>query len=298
MWGLNQLLAGDLSMVVEYWRVRPWLLPLVLLLACVDVLLEGVGWAWVYRRFGLPGVSRDGAFAYLSGRAGLLLPAQLGRLIRPEEMARLTGSPISQCLKAEAVAFALDAASVVALIGGLVTFRFYPLLAPFAVLGIIGSCLVMGNFLANRPFGQRLSLPPSLWWNWQTWAIVLVQSAGWAINGLALWVMIRGLQVDLATTDVMLFSAASAVLGVGTGLPGGVGATEWMLGASLSLGAVSPDHLFLVIGAFRLATFWIWIPLGWAALLVNKRRLTPEVSPDLAAESVSTREPNAISALD
>ena len=51
-----------------------------------------------------------------------------------------------------------------------------------------------------------------------------------------------------------------------------VGATEGILGAFLSFSKVPPDHLALVVAAFRVVTFWIWIPLGWLALAVTRRR--------------------------
>ena len=84
IYGVTQFLTGDWSLVSEYWREKVWLIPLVLLLATIDIALEGVGWLWIYRRFRLPLGIGEGAMAYLSSRAGMLLPAQLGRLIRPD----------------------------------------------------------------------------------------------------------------------------------------------------------------------------------------------------------------------
>jgi uncharacterized membrane protein YbhN (UPF0104 family) len=63
------------------------------------------------------------------------------------------------------------------------------------------------------------------------------------------------------------------VVGVSTGLPGGIGATEGMLGAALSWIKIPADQLALTVGGFRIAVFWIWIPIGWAALAVLRRRV-------------------------
>jgi uncharacterized membrane protein YbhN (UPF0104 family) len=61
------------------------------------------------------------------------------------------------------------------------------------------------------------------------------------------------------------------VLGASSGAPGGVGVTDGLLGASLRWMDVPLEHLALVVLGFRLATFWIWIPLGWVALGVLRR---------------------------
>jgi uncharacterized membrane protein YbhN (UPF0104 family) len=55
-------------------------------------------------------------------------------------------------------------------------------------------------------------------------------------------------------------------------LPGGIGVTEGILGASLRFRSVPVEHLAIVVAAFRLFTFWIWIPIGWLALFALKRQ--------------------------
>jgi hypothetical protein len=37
--------------------------------------------------------------------------------------------------------------------------------------------------------------------------------------------------------------------------------------------SIPSEHLVLAVGAFRLITFWLWIPIGWLALAVVKRRM-------------------------
>jgi len=76
----------------------------------------------------------------------------------------------------------------------------------------------------------------------------------------------------------------SAVLGVSTGLPGGLGATEGIIGASLRLRSVPMEHLAIAIAAFRLITFWMWIPIGWAALAVVNRRIARPITKESVAK--------------
>ena len=101
--------------------------------------------------------------------------------------------------------------------------------------------------------------------------IVSVQMAGWVAHGFALYVVVAGLPGAMTLWDSLFFAPGAAVLGTGTGLPGGIGATEGILGASLRLRSVPVEHLAIAVAAFRLITFWMWIPIGWFALIIARR---------------------------
>jgi uncharacterized membrane protein YbhN (UPF0104 family) len=260
----------------------------------VDVALEATGWMWVYERLGIKAFDRCGVNAYLAGRAGLLLPAQLGRLIRPDAMLRLKRGGLRHCLKAEAVAFVLDSTSVVTLLAALLAYLFHPLAAPVVALAVIAILLFLGDQLADMLTGTKLELPPAFWWRWETLAIILVEMAGWAAHGLARSLVIKGLPGDATIWDALFYAPASSVLGVATGLPGGIGATEGLLGASLRLMKIPSEHLVLAVGGFRLITFWLWLPIGWMALGVLKRRVAgledENLAPGLGGERLENRK--------
>jgi uncharacterized membrane protein YbhN (UPF0104 family) len=272
VYGAYSFFTGDWAAAAEFWRGKKLaVIPLVALLATADVLLEAIGWMWVYHRFRIQAFDRGGMFSYLASRAGLLLPAQMGRLIRPDAMVRLGRGTLSDCLKAEAVAFVLDSTSVFGLLAALLAFKLRPMLAPVAALAVIAVVLFLGNRVAKFLSGTRLELPMAFWWQWSTLAIVLIEMVGWIAHGVALFVVIRDLPGDFTLLDSLLYAPGSAVLGVATGLPGGIGATEGLLGASLRLMHIPSEHLVLAVGAFRLLTFWIWIPIGWLALGAVRR---------------------------
>jgi uncharacterized membrane protein YbhN (UPF0104 family) len=271
VYGAYGVFTGDWPSAAEFWRSQLPVMPLVAALALVDVALEAIGWMWVYHRFHIPAFDRGGVASYLSSRAGLLLPAQMGRLIRPDAMVRLGKGSLSDCLKAEAVAFVLDSTSVFGLLAALLAFKYRPALAPVAALAVITVVLFLGNWVAKFLSGTRLELPMAFWWQWSTLAIVVIEMIGWVAHGLALYVLIRDLPGDFNLLDSLLYAPGSAVLGVATGLPGGIGATEGLLGASLRLMHIPSEHLVLAVGAFRLITFWIWIPIGWLALGAVRR---------------------------
>ena len=284
VFGVYEFATGDWSDVIAYWRQNLAIIPLLILISFVDVALEGIAWMWVYHRFSIRSFDRGGASAFLAGRAGLLLPAQLGRLIRPDAMTKLQRASLRECLKAEAVVFVLDSISVLALLGALIVYRIVPLAAPLAAIAVIVFSIFMGNWIGGKLTHTRMHLPSTFWWAWPTLAIIVVDMAGWVAHGLALHVVVADLPGDMTLWDSLFFGPGTAVLGVSTGLPGGLGATEGLLGASMRLRSVPVEHLALAIAAFRLITFWMWIPIGWLVLAVLNRRLSRPVSSESAAE--------------
>lgn len=270
-YAVYRVATGEWQEIAGFWAGRWYIIAVLVLMSTVDVVLEGIAWAWVYHRFGIKAFDRIGFLAFVAGRAGLPMPAQLGRLIRPDAMVRHHRSPALHALKAEAVVFALDSISVVTLLGGLVVYRLMPLATPLAVALAIAVALQLGNTATAILTKTRLHLPRDFWWTWSTLCIILIMMAGWIAHGIALHVVVQGLPGSVTLWDSLLFAPGTAVLGVATGLPGGIGATEGLLGASLKIRSVPTEHLAVAIAAFRLVTFWMWIPIGWLAVAILRR---------------------------
>lgn len=270
--GVYKFATGDWTDVIQYWREHLAVIPLLIGFSILDVALESVAWMWSYARLNIRAFDREGATVFLAGRAGLLMPAQLGRLIRPDAMKRLGRASMTDCLKAEAVMFVLDGISVLALLAGLLVFKSYPWLAAPAVIVVVVVMVYPGDKLAELLAHTRLNFPAKFWWSWSTMGIVALHFTGWVAHGLALYVVVDGLPGAMTLWDSLFFAPGAALVGTGTGLPGGIGATEGVLGASLSFRSVPAEQLVIVVSAFRLITFWIWIPIGWLALLALRRR--------------------------
>ncbi len=283
LYGIYSFVTGDWSTVISYWRDNIAIIPLLIGFSLLDVVMESIGWMWVYHRFQIRALDRGGFAVYMSGRAGLLLPAQLGRLIRPDAMAKLKRAPLADCLKAEAVVFVLDAISVVALLGALFVYKIFPLAAVPAAIAGIGIAVFLGNRIAGMLTHTRMNMPAAFWWAWPTIFIIGINMSGWIAHGLALHVVVVDMPGDMTLWDSLFVAPGSAVLGVSTGLPGGLGATEGIIGATLSLRRVPMEHLAIAIAAFRLITFWMWIPIGWLALAIVNRRISRPVTPESAA---------------
>lgn len=280
--GVHEFATGDWSDVIAYWRDHLAIIPLLVAFAILDVVLEGVAWMWSYARLRIRSFDVRGGMVYLAGRAGLLMPAQLGRLIRPDAMVRLGRAPMLECLKAETVLFVLDGVSVLALLAGLLAYRYNPWLSVPTAAAVMAVLVYPGDRIADRLAHTHFRFEPHFWRSWPTIGVVLVQMAGWIAHGVALFVVVRNLPGAMSLWDSLFFAPGSAVVGTGTGLPGGIGATEGLLGASLRFREVPAEHLAIAVAAFRLITFWIWIPIGWFTLLLLRSRKAVVAQEELA----------------
>ena len=205
-YGVYQFAGGEWRVALESWRGRLNVLPLVLALAALDVGLEAFAAMWVYERFGIRAFDIRGALASLAIRAGLLLPAQLNRLIRPDGFVSLGRGDMARCLEAEGATFVLDTLSVLALMAGLVAWGWSPIAGPAAAIAVAVAGLAAGRFASGWLEGTRFALPAEFWWRPSTFGIVAVEASCWLAYGSAFWVLVRG-------------------------LPGGVGAAEAISGA-------------------------------------------------------------------
>ena len=250
IYAVFRLATGDWTEISQFWVSHGAVIPTLILISIVDVILEGLAWAWVYHRFSIKTFDRVGFLAFLAGRAGLPLPAQLGRLIRPDAIVKHGRTPVLNALKAEAVVFGLDAISVVSLLGGLMVYQVFPRLTPFAVLGGILIPMFLGNLVTQMLTKTKLHLPLKFWWAWSTFLIIVMMMVGWIAHGLALYVVVQDLPGEMTLWDSLFFGPGTAVLGVATGLPGGIGATEGLLGAALKVRSVPVEHLAIGLPPF------------------------------------------------
>jgi len=270
-YGLHELATGDWRAALEYWRERLWVLPAVLALAALDLLFEALAALLVYARFGIRAFDRAGATACLALRAGLLLPAQLARLIRPDALVRLKGVPAVDAMKAEGATFLLDALSVSALVAGLLTWRWLPWAAPFAALAVVCGALGAAHLCSGWLAETRFDMPRGFWLHPHTFGAVGLETAAWTVHGAAFALLVQGLATGITFGDSIVVASVASVVGAGSGAPAGIGVTDGLLGASLGFMSVPPEQLALTVGGFRLATCFAWIPLGWGALALSWR---------------------------
>jgi uncharacterized membrane protein YbhN (UPF0104 family) len=170
----------------------------------------------------------------------------------------------------------------------------HPALGPLAATVVVTMSLFLGNRLARILSGTRFEFPSSFWWSWQAFAIVLVEAAGWICHGIAFYVLVSDLPGNVGLWDGLFYAPGSALLGLSSGLPGGIGATEALLGASLGFNGVPQAHLAVTVAAFRVITFWLWLPVGWLALVWAGRQARKRTARLEAMSSASDEIPERV----
>lgn len=256
------------------WRavLNQWHSHAVCIMAALACNVVGLGcdfWAWrsAYRLHGLRLPLRQGLAAYLSGFAAQLVPLQLGRVLRPDSVSRLQGAPFSRALLAEVSLFALDVAALGCSILAFVSGMYYlPLL--FCVFG----CFAVGVYMVPRfvpvSWAQRLGFQQlSVGARKRILAVWALRCLDWTALAVVLVLLVRPWATQTNPLQIMAGALAASVVGTGSGLPGGIGATEGSLAFFLSLSAISAAYGAVVVFLYRLITFWAQIPLGWLALL-------------------------------
>lgn len=261
----------NLAEVMARWETMGFWVLVALALAVIDCTLEAVCWVWLYGRFRMPVRDGLGLSVYLSGHAGLFIPAQMGRIIRPDAMARLGRGSLSDGIKAEAALLFFDTTAALVLVTSLAFLWIQPLAIPVVALSVSVVMLFLADRVTSLLSGTRLSLPTNFWLTRQMFAILSLMIVGWMLNGLALYALVWDLAEGVSALEVIFFGSLSRLAGSGTGLPGGIGVTEGLLGVSLGVMDIPVEHLILAVVAYRILTFWLLLPIGWFALLFVNR---------------------------
>lgn len=286
-YGLYLMFTSDWHAIVSTWGSR-W--PVILAafgLGVLDISLECVSWMWIMRRFRIRTWDGVGVKVFLAGYAGVLLPMSLGNLIRPDALKRLGRGSLKAGVKAEAVALFLDATAGLVVIVTLGICLVDVRLAPLAGLAVLAAILAAADRVSNLVSDTPLELPPDFWWRWATVGVVAIRSVCWLLVAFAFYLLIRHLPGDFGFIEVMLSAPLATAVGSGTGLPGGIGAVEGLLGVSLRIMEIPPAHMAFVVGAFRVTTFWVWLPIGWVALLLVNRDAALQAVPRSVTQSVA-----------
>jgi hypothetical protein len=270
--GMAVFFSGGWRETLAHWGAHLPLLLIVLGLHTANLIFDALLWTWVLRDFHVRLRPVMGFAVYLTAFAGLLLPVQLGRFIRPDTLVRLEKGHFRDTVKAEVVLLYLSAATAGVSVITLFAWRISPLLALPAGLLAFSAMLIAGSRGFRLLSRFRAALPNAYWKRPKTILVALGTQAGWFINGAALYTAVRAAPGDFGWWQALVTAPLTSLAGNGSGLPGGIGAVEAFLGVSLKLMNVPGGHLALAVAAFRLVTFWIWIPAGWAMLMLLARK--------------------------
>jgi len=272
-YGIYGFIKSGPSDAINFWKERQSAFLLIFVLSIIDIMLDYICWAWTFSFWGIKVRSRRGLAIFISAYAGLLMPVKMGNLLRPDGISRSGLGGFTESLEAEATVIVMDAMAALLIIACSAAQIINPKTTLPACLLVSAGMYLFLNFSDRLPLIKKAGLPPQIRGGWQSIILILIKSASWAAHGFALYFVLRGCPAGINAVHSMLIGTLSPLLGVSTGIPGGIGATESLLGISLSLEKLPANFIALAVTAFRLISFWIWIPAGWITLSLLNRKI-------------------------
>ena len=109
---------------------------------------------------------------------------------------------------------------------------------------------------------------------------VAVGTLAWFAEGLALWVILKGIGSEIDLFQALSIYAAATLVGAVTALPGGLVGTEGSMLALLQQSGVTRVGASAGTVLVRLVTLWFAVAVGLAALLALRR--VPKVKTGLS----------------
>ncbi len=276
-------------------------------LAFANYLVRFIKWEYYLRLLKIEGVPKfDSLLIFLSGFVLTVTPGKVGEVFKSLLLFETHRVPIARTATIVVAERLTDVIGIVVLIvlgslgfsGGLI----------WAGIGAaaVGLCLVVivsGRLseLAIRSL-ERLPGPfrriaPKVREAWASLRLMTSPGAlvipaflsvgSWALEGLALWVILRGFGAAVGLAPAVFFYSTSTLAGALIPVPGGLGVTEGALEEQLRVvgavdGAVATGSMILV----RFATLWFAVLVGFVALGWLRARypaLKNEAGPPAAA---------------
>ena len=121
--------------------------------------------------------------------------------------------------------------------------------------------------------------------HWRTYGLTLVPSvAGWAAEGLALYLLLRFFGADVTPSDAVFVFSFSMIVGAASMLPGGLGSTEVTAVVLLTTLGVDFNVAVASTALVRVTTFWFAVGIGVCLLPVAIRAASKSGEIQLAAQ--------------
>jgi len=254
-------------------------------LASANYLLRFLRWAFYLRVLKIDAPVRVSALVFLSGLAMSITPGKAGELVKCYLLNSRTGVPVSRSAPVVVMERLTDVISVIIL--GLTGFALLP--TPIImVLAVALAVSVAGlMFAVSRQASRLTGLPILSRWSellrdsqegFKELAAARVMSIGvaigalaWFAEGLALWLILKGIGSDIALVRALPIYAAATLVGAVTALPGGLVGTEGSMLAFLQQSGVTRVGASASTVLVRLVTLWFAVAVGLLALLALRR---------------------------
>src|SRR4051812_14928585 len=279
-------------------------------LAFSNYLIRFLKWEFYLARLGIQGVPKlDSLLTFLSGLVLTVTPGKVGEVFKSIVLQQTRGVPIARTAPIVLAERLTDVLGVVILIvagstgfsGGL-TWAAVGAVLVLVLLVVIASHRISGALLAmiDRAPGKLGTLAPKIREAWDSLRVMtapralviptLLSVVAWAMEGLALWVILRGFGETTSVPVACFFYATATLAGALVPVPGGLGITEGMLEGQLrSFGGVGQATATSAMILVRFATLWFAVLIGFVALAWMRAR-HPALMRD---ESVASPMPEA-----
>ena len=273
-------------------------------LAVLNYALRYLRWSMYLRALGINAPASVSAPVFVAGLALSITPGKAGELLKCVWLNQRTGTPVAMSAPAVVMERLTDVISVALL--GLTGVLLLPTTIALVVGGLLILGLAVGLVAASRYGVKALELPVLRRWREPLAqsqhgirrlmsprilvAAVALSFLAWAAEGLALWVIIRGLGDEVAVGIALPISAAAALLGAVTALPGGLVGFEGSMVALLGQAGLPAATAALATLLTRLATLWLAVIVGglaWLWLVRTGRRRAAVLAGETGANGES-----------
>ena len=277
-----------------------------LALALLNYFLRFLRWAYYLRVLKISAPVAVSGLVFLSGLAMSITPGKAGELLKSKLLRDRSGIPVSVSAPVVVMERITDVVSVALL--GLVGLALLPLpavLALLAALSISGGALIV---VASRHSGHLLGLPLVRRWksgletSHQGLRLLTVPrvvafavalgAVAWFCEGLALWVILRGLDADQSLGRAVPIYAAATLVGAVSAMPGGLVGTEGSMVALLQNSGIARGPASAGTLLVRLVTLWFAVAIGLTALVCLNRFQQSRLIPAAAMEPESPALPS------
>jgi uncharacterized membrane protein YbhN (UPF0104 family) len=264
-----------------------------LALAVLNYLLRFVRWAYYLRVLGINVPFHISFFVFLSGLGMSITPGKVGEFLKSHLLRDRVGVVVASSTPAIAMERVTDVMSVVLL--GLTGLALLPPAVSLALVAVSGLCGGAMLLITSRRSDWLLELPVLRRWKGPLSTsreglrmltapramliAVVLGGLAWLSEGVALWIILQGLNADVALLQALPVYAAATLIGAISTLPGGLVGTEGTMLALLQRVGIGPGPAAAATLLVRLVTLWFAVGIGLVALGCFQRS-RPSQRPD------------------
>ncbi len=286
----------------QLWNFPPGHLAAAFSLALLNYLLRFFRWAFYLRILGVAAPIPLSGLIFLAGLAMTITPGKVGELLKSYLLKEKAAVPVAASAPVVLMERVTDLISV-ALVGLLGILLLPPLVSSLLVgaLAVAGIAMYLlttrhtdallrwplfrrwgGELAESREIMRQLTQPGPM-----AVAITLGLIA-WVSEGVALWVVLHGLNADVSLLLSLPIYAGSSMLGALTTLPGGLGLTELSMVALIGQAGAPEEVAAVGTLLVRVVTLWFAVALGLLALgWLNRRPPSSAPAPPLPEPDAS-----------